>query len=90
MSAANPRKDLEKVIALSDSGHLPVDARRWAEKAAHTADEILATVRTMKKNGRDLPTEAQREALGNIYAAAQRWLRTVKDNKAGGSLPVRT
>jgi hypothetical protein len=82
MSAANPRKDLEKVIALSDSGHLPEDARRWAEKATHTADEILATIRTMKKNSRDVPTESQREALGNIYAAAQRWLRTVKDKKA--------
>lgn len=82
MSAANPRKDLEKVIVLSDSGHLPDDAKRWAEKAAHTADDILTTVRTMKKGGRDAPTESQREALGNIYAAAQRWLRTVKDKKA--------
>ena len=82
MSAANPRKDLEKVIALTDSGHLPEDARRWAEKAARTAEDILTTVRTMKKNGRDVPTESQREALGNIYAAAQRWLRTVKDKKA--------
>jgi hypothetical protein len=82
MSAANPRKDLEKVIALTDSGQLPEDAKRWAEKAARTAEDILATVRAMKKNGLDMPTEAQREALGNIYAAAQRWLRTVKDRKA--------
>ena len=82
MSAANPRKDLEKVIALTDSGHLPEDARRWAVKAARTAEEILATVRAMKKSGRDMPTEAQREALGNIYAAAQRWLKTVKDKQA--------
>jgi len=82
MSAANPRKDLEKVIALTDSGHLPEGARHWAEKAARTAEEILTTVRMMKKSGRDMPTEAQREALGNIYAAAQRWLKTVKDRKA--------
>ena len=82
MSAANPRKDLEKVIALTDSGHLPEGAKHWAEKAARTAEDILTTVRTMKKNGLNVPTQAQREALGNIYAAAQRWLKTVKDRKA--------
>ena len=82
MSAANPRKDLEKVIAFAESGHLPEDAKHWAEKAARTAEDIAATVRTMKQKGRDVPTEAQREALGNIYAAAQRWLRTVKNRKA--------
>jgi hypothetical protein len=81
MSAANPRKDLEKVIALTDGGQLPEGAKHWAEKAARTAEDILTTVRTMKKGGLSVPTEAQREALGNIYAAARRWLRTVKDRK---------
>ncbi len=82
MSAANPRKDLDKVIELTEAGELPDDARRWAEGAAQTADDILLTVRAMKKKGLNAPTLPQREALANISAAARRWLKTVKDKQA--------
>jgi hypothetical protein len=82
MSAGNPRKELEKVIEQAEAGELPEEARRWAEGAARTADDILQTVRAMKKKDLDAPTFAQREALGNIYAAAQRWLKTLKDRRA--------
>ena len=82
MSAANPRKDLDKVIELTETGELPDDAKRWAEGAAQTADDILQTVRAMKKKGLNAPTLPQREALANISAAARRWLKTVKDRQA--------
>jgi hypothetical protein len=83
MSAANPRKDLDQVIELSEAGQLPEDARRWAESAAQTADDILLTIRAMKRKGLSAPTLPQREALANISAAARRWLRTVKDQRTG-------
>jgi hypothetical protein len=82
MSAGNPRKDLDRVIELAEAGELPEGARRWAEAAGRTAEEILQTVRAMKKKDLNAPTLAQREALGNICAAARRWLKTVKDRQA--------
>ncbi len=79
MSAGNPQRDLEKVITLTQGGQLPADAERWAEKAARTADDILQSVRAMKKRGAEAPTFGQREALANICAAARRWIKAAKD-----------
>jgi hypothetical protein len=78
MSAGNPLKNLDKVIELARAGQLPPDAERWAESAARTAEEILATIKTMRKSGAVAPTFGQQEALGNIYAAARRWIKAVR------------
>jgi hypothetical protein len=82
MSAGNPCKDLDKVITLVRAGQLPEDAERWATGAYETAEGILETIAAMRKNGVEAPTMAQREALGNICAAARRWLKAAKDRAA--------
>ena len=75
-------KRLDKVIVFVRAGHLPEEAERWAEGAHRTTEGILETVSTMRKNGVQAPTAGQREALGNICAAARRWIKAAKDRAA--------
>ncbi|MCY2986885.1 MAG: hypothetical protein NTY19_03345 [Planctomycetota bacterium] len=73
MSAEDPLPDLDKVIALTEFGVLPVQAARWASAARATAEGILGTIDSMVSNGRSAPTIGQRRALEHIFEAACRW-----------------
>lgn len=76
MSAADPTEELQELDReINTPGStLPDGAVSWIDGAHETAEQILETIESMRSNGVDAPTSAQKRALYNIYAAACRWL----------------
>jgi hypothetical protein len=65
MSAEDPTIELNEILMLVNSGKLPKKAAVWAKDCLDTAQDILDLYNL---------TDAQEEALENIYRGACKWL----------------
>ena len=73
MPADDPKSELNDILKRVRAQRLPAEAGAWAKGALATATDILDTISDMESNGKEA-TDAQEEALKNIYIGACRWL----------------
>jgi hypothetical protein len=86
MPADDPTSELNEILKRVRAQRLPAEAGAWAKGALATATDILDTISNMESNRKEA-TDAQEEALKNIYIGACRWLHRLPNIR---SAPRRT